>query len=68
MIEAKTISPPIETTRIAHATWRFRANSASALLSISKRAHGIAGHRCGQLLTVTINLLTGIYPEDACVQ
>jgi len=68
MIEANTISPTAKATRIAHAKLRFRARGASALLSISKRAHRIADHRYGQLLTVTINLLTGIYPEDACAQ
>src|SRR5260221_13712044 len=68
MIAAKTISPTAKATRIAHTKLRFRVHGAYALLSISKRAHGIAAHQCGQLPTATVNLLTGIYSEDACAR
>jgi hypothetical protein len=67
MIAAKTIIPTSKARRIGPAKWRFRVRGASALLSIGKRANGIATNVGGQLLTGAIKSLVGISSEDACV-
>jgi hypothetical protein len=68
MTAAKAISPTTKVRRIARAKWRFRMRGASALLSMGKRAHGIATSQCGQSLPATILLPVGISREDACAQ
>jgi hypothetical protein len=67
MIAAKTIVPTSKVRRMDPAKERFRGRGASALLSIGKRANGIATNLGGQLQTGAIKLPIGVFTEDACV-